>query len=247
MTGVSLVGTLVLGGCGGGGSSDGASNTPAIPPAGPVVSIPSVGPGTWVVMGSSTAAGTGVSAGKKWSDLLQLSLTDRGTKLENIAKPGAVTYQGLSKTSAPVPNRPLPDPAINIDQALSRTPVVLILAYPTNDTVAGYSVDEIVNNIASIRGAALSKEIPVLVLSTQPRNVSASQTEQLKQIDSRLAGSVSGCFVNVRPLLSGADQRLMPGYDSGDGTHPNEAGHRVIADAILATINSGTCFRIKTN
>lgn len=243
MTGASLVGALALTGC---GSGDSAINAPSVPPTDPVASVPTVAAGIWVVMGSSTAAGIGVAAGKKWSDLLQLGLADRGAKIENIAKPGAVTYLGLSTTTAPVPNRPSPDPAINIDQALSRMPVVLILAYPTNDTVSGYSVDEVVNNIAIIRGAALSKGIPVLVLSTQPRNVTPSQTEQLKQIDSQLSSKVSGCFVNVRPLLAGADDRLIPGYDSGDGTHPNEAGHRVIADAVLATINNGTCFRIKT-
>ena len=247
VTGASLVGALALAGCGGGGGgADSPVNTPPAAPPGPVASVPSVGAGTWVVMGSSTAAGTGVGAGKKWSDLLQLRLADRSAKIENIAKPGAVTYQGLSTATAPVPNRPLPDPAINIDQALSRTPVVLILAYPTNDTVSGYSVDEVINNLAAIRGAALSKGIPVLVLSTQPRNVTQGQTEQLKQIDSLLASRVGGCFVNVRPLLAGPDERFMPGYDSGDGIHPNEAGHRVIADAILATIDSGTCFKIKT-
>jgi lysophospholipase L1-like esterase len=30
--------------------------------------------------------------------------------------------------------------------------------------------------------------------------------------------------------------RLLPAYDSGDGLHPNDAGHRVMADAVPLTL-----------
>jgi lysophospholipase L1-like esterase len=194
-------------------------------------------------MGSSTAAGGGATAGNKWTDLLQNSLVSRGAIFANIAKGGTVTYHGLSITSAAVPNRPAPDPAGNIDQALSRNPVVLLVAYPTNDIANGYTVEEAVNNILTIRKAALEKKIPVLVLSTQPRNLTTAQLAQLQQIDMQLASSVGACFVDVRGLLAGPDDRIAPIYNSGDGIHPNDAGHRVIADAVLKSINSRTCIR----
>lgn len=230
----------MLVGCGGGGG-DNASSLPS-KQNGNVV--PSVSAGTWVVMGSSTAAGVGTTKGKKWSDLLQVDLSSRGVKFENIARGGTFTYHGLSKSTAPVPNRPAPDTSINIDKALSFTPVVLMLSYPTNDTAEGFSVDETVNNIASMRSAAFAAGAQVLVLSTQPRNLPSSQLAQLQQVDTRLAASVGECFVKVHQLLSGPDDHLAPAYDSGDGIHPNDAGHRVIADAVLKTVNSGRCFRL---
>jgi lysophospholipase L1-like esterase len=176
---------------------------------------------------------------------LQGSLKDRGARFVNIAKGGTVSYHGLSVTTPAVPNRPAPDPDSNIDQALARNPVVLLVAYPTNDTAAGYTVDETVNNILEIRKAALEKSVPVLVLSTQPRNLSVEKLSQLQQIDVQLAKSVGACFVNVRNPLAGPDDHLAPAYDSGDGVHPNDEGHRVIANAILKTISSDTCIRIK--
>jgi len=226
------------------GCAGGSDNAPQIPPDTGNSSVPLVSAGTWVVMGSSTAAGGGATAGNKWTDLLQNSLGSRGAIFANIAKGGTVTYHGLSMTSPVVPNRPAPDPAANIDQALSRNPVVLLVAYPTNDIANGYTVEEAVNNILTIRKAGLDKKIPVIVLSTQPRNLTTAQLAQLQQIDMQLTNSVGVCFVNVRGLLAGPDDKIAPIYNSGDGIHPNDAGHRVIADAVLKTINSKTCVRM---
>jgi lysophospholipase L1-like esterase len=238
ITGLVAVYASLLVGCAGG-----SDNAHQIPPETGNSLVPLVSAGTWVVMGSSTAAGGGATAGNRWTDLLQNSLTSRGAIFANIAKGGTVTYHGLSIISAAVANRPAPDPAANIDQALSRDPVVLLVSYPTNDIANGYTVEEAVNNVLTIRKAALDKKIPVLVLSTQPRNLTTAQLAQLQQIDMQLANSVGTCFVNVHGLLAGPDDKLAPIYNSGDGIHPNDAGHRVIADAVLKAINSTTCIR----
>jgi lysophospholipase L1-like esterase len=237
---LTIVSLFLLASCGGGGTA-GQNATPS---TGHTPVPLSIGPGVWVVMGSSTAAGTRATPGKKWSDLLQISLAGHGANFVNIARPGAVTYEGLSASTPKVPNRPVPDPAINIDQAFSKNPIVLLLAFPTNDTVAGYSVDEVVNNLFTIRNSASAKGVSVLVLSTQPRNIPTEQLLQLQQIDTRLAAEVGPCFVNVHRLLAGPDDHLLPAYDSGDGIHPNDNGHEVIANALLSTINSGTCFKL---
>lgn len=237
----TLLGLAMLAGCGGGGSP---SVTP-LQTGTSTATAPLISAGTWVVMGSSTAAGVRVTEGKKWSDLLQANLSTQGVKIANIARGATYTYNGLSTNTPLVPNRPLPDPSINIDKALSLKPVVLMLAYPTNDTADGYSIDETVNNIASMRNTAIANGVQVLVLSTQPRNLTTAQLAQLQQIDTRLAASVGPCFVNVHQLLAGPDDHLALAYDSGDGIHPNDAGHRVIAEAILKTVNSSLCFRLR--
>lgn len=239
-----LAATLLgcLSACGGGPDA----MAPAVTPPAAVTTAPvaSVAGGTWVVMGSSTAAGAGAPAGKGWAAQLGTIYGPRGAQLANIAKGGTVTYEGLGTNAARVAGRPAPDPAVNIDQALARRPVLLIVSYPTNDTALGYSVDETVNNLLAIRAQALAAGVPVVLSSTQPRKLTDAQLGQLRTIDQRLAASVSACFVDVRQALAGADGRLAPGYDSGDGVHPNEAGHAVIAAQVTELIKTERCVRI---
>lgn len=230
--------------CGGGGSSARAPATlPAPAPAPTLPTVKDVKPGVWVVMGSSSAAGAGAPAGKGWVDLLQASLRDRGAQFANIARGGTTTYHGMSASAQSVAGRPAPDPDGNVDQALSRNPVVLVVSYPTNDTALGYSVDETVNNILAIRAAALARDVAVIVLSTQPRNLTNDQLAQLQAIDQKLNASVGPCLVNVRAALAGADGRLAPGNDAGDGVHPSEAGHRLIAERVNSVLNEAKCIK----
>jgi lysophospholipase L1-like esterase len=200
-----------------------------------------VAAGTWVVMGSSTAAGAGATPGKSWVDLLQLDLAGQGAQFANIAKGGTVTYQGLSAADTPVPGRPLPDAESNIDQALSLDPVLLIVAYPTNDTALGYSVGETVGNILAIRSHALASSVPVIVVSTQPRDLSAEKLARLPLIDEDLGVGVGPCFVEVRSALADENGHLAAQYDVGDGVHPNDEGHLLIAARIRAVLDSGRC------
>ncbi len=235
----------LVGACGGGG--DAAAPTQAAQPT--PVAIPAVAqvnPGLWVVIGSSTAAGAGAPAGKGWVALVAEAYAARGAQVVNIAKGGTVTYEGLSASAPRVQGRPAPDPAINIDQALSRKPVLLVVSYPTNDTALGYSVDETVNNLLAIRAQALAAGVPVVVTSSQPRQLSAAQLAQMRTLDERMAANVGGCFVAVRYSLAGADGGLAPEYDSGDGVHPNEAGHALIAARITELIRGGECIRISS-
>ena len=237
---LALLGALAACGGGGGGSA------PAVSP--PVVTVPApvaqVRPGTWVVMGSSTAAGAGAPAGKGWVALLGEAHAAAGAQVANIAKGGTVTYEGLSANAPRPAGRPASDPAGNIDQALSRKPVLLIVSYPTNDTALGYSVDETLNNLLAMRAQALAAGVPVVVTSTQPRALGDAQLAQMRTIDQRLAAEVGGCFVALNQLLAGSDGHLAPAYDAGDGVHPNEQGHRIIQSQVSGLLNSGTCVKL---
>lgn len=234
--------TGALAACGGAASE----RNVVIPP--PAVSMPAqLAPGTWIVMGSSTAAGAGAAAGKGWTVLLQAAYQERHATISNIAKGGTVSYDGLSANSARIDGRPTPDPTSNIDQALSRKPALLIVAYPTNDTARGYGVNETVRNLTEIRARALAAAVPVLMLSTQPRNLPSAQLNELRQIDGQLQALAAECFVPIRDALAGPDGKLAPNYDSGDGVHPNEAGHQLIATHIKNTIDSQKCVKIFSN
>ena len=227
-----------IAGCGGGGSGGNVAGDPAEP----TLWVPrDLESGTWAVMGSSTAAGAGATFGNGWVELLQLDFPDHATGLANVAKGGAVTYQGLSALTPPVPGRPSPDPAANIDEALFHNPVLLLVSYPSNDTGVGYAEDETVNNILAIRSFALSHFVPVIVVSSQPRSdFTPDQLFKLTRIDERLASAVGPCFVEVRSVLEDESGKPAAEY-SHDGVHPNNAGHGVIAERVRAVIESGEC------
>jgi acyl-CoA thioesterase-1 len=172
--------------------------------------------------------------------VLRDTYSARSVGIANLALAGTVTYQALP-TGSYTPNRPSPLPGSNIDAALNYYPKAVLVSYPTNDIAAGYTVDEIVANVTRIRQVANARGVPVIVLGTQPRNLTASQLALLQPLDQRLAALFSPCFVAVRVALAGADGRLAPIYDSGDGTHPNDAGHAVIAARVVSLIDSGRC------
>ncbi|MFC0253171.1 SGNH/GDSL hydrolase family protein [Massilia consociata] len=238
---------IALSGCGGGGGGDPISGSATVPASVVTPAVAQISSGTWVVMGSSTAAGAGAPAGKGWVDLLQAATASRGAQFANIAVGGSVTYHGLSASAPAVSGRPSPNLAANIDQALLRKPVALIVSYPSNDTALGYSTEETVNNILSIRTKALAASVPVIVMSTQPRSLSDAQLEKLRMIDQHLAKSIGTCFVDVRTTLAGGDGRLAPQYDSGDGVHPNSAAHFVIAAEVEKMLNQEKCIGFVKN
>lgn len=217
--------------CGGGGDAAGDA----------AAKVPSVAPGAWVVIGSSTAAGAGATPGNSWAVRLLAAYAERPVQLINLAVGGSTTYAGLPTQSVSVPGRPAPDTAANVDAALAQGAKLMLVSYPSNDTALGYSVEETVNNLLAIRDAARSHDVAAMILSTQPRALSASQLALLPQIDARLSASVGPCFVAVREVLAGPDGKLDPRYDSGDGVHPNDAGHALIYERVRAVVDSKRC------
>jgi lysophospholipase L1-like esterase len=202
--------------------------------------VPLVSDGTWTIIGSSTALGVGAQT-LSWAQALQRSYAYRSVSFVNLAVGGMTTYEALPTGSPAVPGRPAPAPTANVNAALATSPKLLLVSYPTNDTANGYSADETVRNLLAIRSAALTRGVPVIILSTQPRDLNDTQLARLAEIDGRVSQSVAPCFVAVREALAGQDGRLAPQYDSGDGIHPNDAGHAVIHDRIARLIDGGRC------
>ena len=94
--------------------------------------------------------------------------------------------------------------------------------------------------------ASAAAGVPVVVTSTQPRNLTSAQLAQLQTIDQRLSAGVGACFVQVNAALAGTDGKLAAQYDAGDGVHPNDAGHRVIATKVQQLLDGGACVRFAT-
>jgi lysophospholipase L1-like esterase len=226
---------LVLSACGGGGSGG------PVPPE----PVPVVAPGTWVVMGSSSAAGQGATAGQSWAVTLAAAHAGRGVTLRNIARGGTLTPMARP-AAAPAPaDRPAPDAAVNVDTALAPRPALLLLSFPTNDTAAGYPADETVGHLRVIRQAAAAAQVPVLVLGTQPRDAfTTTQRATLAEIDRQLAAATGPCFVPLFEALADAQGAIRPEFAAGDGIHLNDAGHAVVRQRVQAVLDGGRCVRL---
>lgn len=228
-----------LAGCGGGG---GGPATDPPPSAGPLAAV---APGRWVVMGSSTAAGVGASPGQAWAPRLAEAYRDRGVALDNLARSGALTPQALPADAPAGGGRPAPDPAINLDRALALAPALLLLSFPTNDTVAGYPADETAGHLQRLRERAAAAGVATLLLGTQPRaGLSATQQATLGALDQALAARAGDCFVPLQAALGDGSGRIRPDYAAGDGIHLNDAGHAAVLARVRAALEAGRCVRL---
>lgn len=219
----ALVFAVVLAGCGGGGGPDPAN-------------------ANWVVLGSSSAAGTGAPAGQGWVARLAQSAASQGVAVYNHALAGALTYQALPAITPRAEGRPATLAALDIGNALASAPELVILAFPSNDAMAGYPAAETVANLLAIEAVAALRGAAVMVLSSQPRaDASAAQRATMRAVDAAMASALGACFVGVRNLLDDGQGHIASAYAAADGVHLNAEGHAVVYRAVAAVIDSRSC------
>ncbi len=220
------------GGCSGGSHDDGVGATTG------------VAPGTWAVLGSSTAAGIGAPADSGWVALLRAARQPDGVVTHNLARSGLLTSQALPAGTS-LPGRAPPDPSANIDRALAVSPKLVILAFPSNDVLAGVPASEIVGHWQLIQQRAGLAGATTIVLSTQPRDgADAVQRATLAETDRLAAVAFGPCFVDVRTALADAQGNIASALSAGDGVHLNAQGHRVVFERVNAVLASGACVRL---
>lgn len=192
---------------------------------------------TVVVLGSSTAAGTGASSfATSWVELLRARLLKdkKIVNVVNLASGGAVTYDIMS-TKAPVPpGRPIPFPDRNITAALKHRPFLVIISMPTNDIASNFTDDEILNNFKTLCSDLDSAHVNYILTGTQPRNFSSSEQEnRLLILNNKLIKAFPNHVVDILKKLSKGSNWINDNYAAGDGVHLNDKGHRIIYSYIL--------------
>ena len=198
-------------------------------------------PQTVVVLGSSTAAGTGASApdsswvGRFRENFLALR---PGSRVVNLARGGYTTYHLLrAGDTAGAPAGIRPDTARNVAAAAVLRPDVVIVNLPSNDAAAGIPADVELRNLRRIDSAARATGAEVYVATTQPRNFEEAERRgrQATTRDSVLA------YYGDRALdfwtdVATEDDRIGPRLDSGDGIHLNDRGHRLLYRRVWAAV-----------
>lgn len=189
-----------------------------------------------VVLGSSTAAGTGASPiDSSWVRRYRSYMLskDPDSYLVNLAVGGYTSYDIMPSNFVAPAGRPTPKTSNNITKALSYKPWVILVNLPSNDANMNYSLSEQVSNLKTIVNEATSKKVKLWITTTQPRNFSESQRSNLIAMKDSIISIFKNYAVNVFTPLANADGTIKSIYNSGDGIHLNNAGHKIIFDKFV--------------
>jgi acyl-CoA thioesterase I len=202
--------------------------------------------GKLVVLGSSTAAGTGASSpNRSWVGQLSSWLDKQHSMaVKNFAVPGALTTVALCTNTAGLKEKETWFALQSVDRAIATGATHLILAFPSNDATAGLPASTTIANLMKIRQCAHAASLKVAVLSTLPRSgLTAEQKRTVSDVDTQVRQMFASCYIDVYAALAETgSQEPARTLSAGDGVHYNDRGHAVIYSAVRRFIESGSCF-----
>ncbi len=212
-----------------------------------------------VIMGDSTAWGAGSSPfvalsyldegayTYAWGDNAWAALFNSYFKgfnasnsVVNIAKIGLNTYQAMPDGYS-TSSRPAVLTDFNITKALSYHPDLLVVGLSTNDANSFWSMDEMIINLRAFKDLAAAQGIPVWFFTPHPRNFSDDVYFTALEKRARVADLLnkeqpifSNRLINIYDDFYNEDLSLKSIYDSGDGVHMNNAGHKRMYNRVVS-------------
>ncbi|MFC2129512.1 GDSL-type esterase/lipase family protein [Bacteroidota bacterium] len=186
-----------------------------------------------VVLGSSTAAGTGPSSSDSAWVWMYREYLQQGTtnfNVTNLAVGGFTTYKIL-----PTGVSSMADSEHNITKALSYYPDAIIINLPSNDAASNFPVVDQIANYDTIAKLAEAFLTPLWVCTPQPRNFEAAKDQiQLDMVDSTHAMFGDKTIDFWTGMFEDDETNdINDLYDSGDGVHLNNAGHKVLLQRVI--------------
>ncbi|MBC7937691.1 MAG: T9SS type A sorting domain-containing protein [Rhizobacter sp.] len=185
-----------------------------------------------VILGSSTAYGTGASPiDSSWARKLAryITLQNAASTIVNLGLGGYNSYHVMPTGTTPPTNRPFPvDTTHNITKALSLNPKAIIVNLPSNDIAFGVPVAEVKANFEILFAKADSAKVPVWFTTTQPRN-NLSPSEKAMQVELKnwILQRFGNKAVDFWTGIATATDSIATPYSAGDGVHVNNAGHHL--------------------
>jgi lysophospholipase L1-like esterase len=194
-------------------------------------------PTTVVVLGSSTSAGAGptnpanayVNRYRAYAQGI-----NPNNRVINLAVGGYTTYQIMPTNYIPPLGRPVPNVDHNITKALSYHPDGIIINMPSNDVTSGYAITEQLANYDAVMAQASLFHVPVWITTSQPRNISADKRQALMDLRDLTYSRYGPRAIDFWTDVANADGTIKVLYNSGDGTHLNDAGHEILFNRVVA-------------
>jgi predicted esterase len=191
-----------------------------------------------VILGSSTAYGTGASPiDSSWARKLAkyVSLQNPASSVVNLGLPGYNSYHIMPTGTNPPASRPFPvDTTHNITKALTLNPNAIIVNLPSNDIAFGVPVAEVKANFEILFTKADSAKVPVWFTTTQPRN-NLSPSEKAMQVELKnwILQRFGNKAVDFWTSIAAAGDSIAALYSTGDGVHVNNVGHHLFFTRIV--------------
>jgi lysophospholipase L1-like esterase len=188
-----------------------------------------------VVLGSSTAEGVGASTPDsawvgRYAEVLRRQ--DPAYEIINLARGGYTSFHLQSSGFIPPEGKPEPDTTRNITKALSLSPDAIILTLPSNDAAWNMSMLEQIGNFERIAAEAAANGVLMWVSTTQPRNLTQAQRQNLITMRDWVLGRYAERALDFWTGLATDDGTIVPWADSGDGVHLNDGGHALLASRV---------------
>jgi len=204
----------------------------------------------FIVLGSSTAAGSGVShIDSSWVNRFRtyLKTINNDNEVINLAVGGYNTYKIMPNSFIPPVGRPSPDSLHNISKALSLKPDAIIINLPSNDVSAGFSINEQLYNFDSLFSFCSNMGIPLWITTTQPRNMTVAQMQMQFQLKDSILLKYAPFAMDFWTDFALMDNSLNNIYDSGDGIHINDFGHSVMSQIVVSFSLIDSLFKLKSS
>lgn len=202
-----------------------------------------------VVLGSSTAAGTGASTpANSWVGKMTSYYNKNGsdgvdTTVVNLSMGGNHSYSIVPSGFTPPPGRPFTDDSRNITAALAQSPDVIIVNLPSNDafyasngTWTNYTIKETMDNFRLVESLARAAHVPIFFATAQPRNLNTEYRDTLRRTkDSIIAGFGVSRTIDFWTDLTETDgsNLMLASVNSGDGVHVNNLGHNFLYTRVI--------------
>jgi lysophospholipase L1-like esterase len=192
-----------------------------------------------VVLGSSTAFGTGASPiDSSWVNKYKqyVGTKSPSTVIINLATLGLTTYHVLNPTGyVPPAGTGFPvDVNRNITKALTYNPDAIIINLPTNDIALGVPQQASKENYERTMFLADSANIPVWVTTTQPRNTLSPQERiYLMEFRDWTYQRFGSKAIDFWTTVANPDGTINATYNA-DGVHVNNLGHRLFFERAVA-------------
>jgi lysophospholipase L1-like esterase len=168
---------------------------------------------------------------------------DTRYKVTNLGRGGYTTYHILP-TGTPIPggvNISI-DQTRNVTRALALDPFAILVNMPSNDAANNFPVADQLANFRRIVEAATSQGVRVWVATTQPRNfANPAQINIQRAVRDSILAIYDEYAVDFWTGMAADNGFIRPEFDSGDGVHVNDAGHRLLFERVsqlgLDTLN----------
>lgn len=173
-----------------------------------------------VVLGDSLTEGYGVAKEAAFPAVLEKKLHEAGKKewtVINAGVSGSTTASGISR----------------MKWVFKSKPDAVILALGANDGLRGLKIADSEKHLAQAIEYAQGQNVKVILGGLyMPPNYGKAYTDQFKKMYETLAKKYKVTFIPfILDKVAG-----NPKYNLADGIHPNEEGHKIIADNVFTAL-----------